>query len=248
MQNNNNNVNIIPVVYYTNAEKYKNTILFENKNKSGIYRWNNLITDKSYVGSSISLGTRFSIYYSLGSLKRNILRSKSTIYNALLKYGYSKFSLEILEYCKPNLLIKREQYYLDKLKPEYNILKIAGSKLGSKHSEATKVQMSINNSGKNHPFFGKNHSLESRIKIGESLKSIIRINNKSIAVGLETRLKLSIRSRGVCIKVFDSSNNLIDKFPNITSVANYFNISNRTVGRYLDKNKSYNGFIFRSFI
>jgi hypothetical protein len=38
MQNNNNNVNIIPVVSYSNAEKYKNTILFENKNKSGIYR------------------------------------------------------------------------------------------------------------------------------------------------------------------------------------------------------------------
>jgi group I intron endonuclease len=127
-------------------------------------------------------------------------------------------------------------------------LKIAGSKLGSKHSEATKVKMSINNTGINHPFFGKIHSLESRIKIGESLKSIIRINNKSKTVGLETRLKLSVRSRGVCVKVFDSSNNLTNEFPSITSVANYFNISNRTVGRYLDKNKSYNGFIFKSFI
>jgi hypothetical protein len=34
-------------------------------------------------------------------------------------------------------------------------LKIAGSKLGSKHSEATKVQISINNTGKNHPFLEK---------------------------------------------------------------------------------------------
>ena len=93
MQNNNT---IIPLVSYTNAEKYKDTILFENKNKSGIYRWNNLITGKSYVGSSISLDKRFSIYYSLNSLKRNILKSKSTIYNALLKYSFSNFSLEIL--------------------------------------------------------------------------------------------------------------------------------------------------------
>ena len=142
----------------------------------------------------------------------------------------------------------REQYYLDKLKPEYNILKIAGSKLGSKHSKATKVQISVNNTGKNHPFFGKYHSLESRIKIGESLKSRIIINNKSKIIGLETRLKLSVRSRGVCVKVFESSKNLINEFPSITSVANYFNISNRTVGRYLDKNKSYNGFVFKSFI
>jgi hypothetical protein len=29
----NNNNTIIPLIYYSNAEKYKNTILFENKNK-----------------------------------------------------------------------------------------------------------------------------------------------------------------------------------------------------------------------
>ena len=45
---------------------------------------------------------------------------------ALLKYGYSKFKLEILEYCKISNLIEREQYYLDNLKPEYNILLKAG--------------------------------------------------------------------------------------------------------------------------
>jgi hypothetical protein len=41
MNNNNNNILskiIIPVVTYTNAEKYKYLILKENKNKSGIYR------------------------------------------------------------------------------------------------------------------------------------------------------------------------------------------------------------------
>lgn len=42
MNNNNNNILskiiIIPVVIYTNAEKYKYLILKENKNKSGLYR------------------------------------------------------------------------------------------------------------------------------------------------------------------------------------------------------------------
>jgi len=45
------------------------------------------------------------------------------IYKALLKNGYSNFTLEILEYCDSEDLIKREQYYLELLKPEYNILK-----------------------------------------------------------------------------------------------------------------------------
>ncbi len=53
--------------------------------------------------------------------------------------------------CEINVLIEREQYYLDLLKPEYNILKIAGSMLGFKHSEATKIKMSINR-GKKHTY------------------------------------------------------------------------------------------------
>jgi group I intron endonuclease len=54
------------------------------------------------------------------------------IYKSLVKHGYSNFTLEILEYCEPENAIKREQYYLDLLKPEYNILKVAkrGSSLG----------------------------------------------------------------------------------------------------------------------
>ena len=57
------------------------------------------------------------------------------IYKALLKNGYSNFTLEILEYCDLADLIKREQYYIDLLKPEYNILKIAGSLFEYKHSK-----------------------------------------------------------------------------------------------------------------
>jgi len=57
------------------------------------------------------------------------------IVRALLKYGYSNFKLEILEYCDLDNLINREQHYLDQLQPEYNILKKACSSLGFKHSE-----------------------------------------------------------------------------------------------------------------
>lgn len=63
------------------------------------------------------------------------------IYKALLAHGFANFKLEILEYCEPSKLIEREQYYIDLLKPEYNILKIAGSRLGSKHSEEAKARM-----------------------------------------------------------------------------------------------------------
>lgn len=74
-------------------------------------------------------------------MKNKLSKVSSAIYSALLKYGYSNFNLDILEYCEPSILIQREQYYIDLLKPEYNILKVAGNRLGSKHSEATKAKM-----------------------------------------------------------------------------------------------------------
>jgi group I intron endonuclease len=89
------------------------------------------------VGSALNLTKRLSSYFSPLFLQKEILRSRSIISRSLLKYGYNKFSVDILEYCEPSLLIKREQYYLNILKCEYNILRIAGSRLGNKHSLET---------------------------------------------------------------------------------------------------------------
>jgi group I intron endonuclease len=173
----------------------------------------------------------------------------SIIYSALLKHGYDNFSVDILEYCEVSQLVKREQYYLDLLKPKYNILKAANSRLGSKHTLETKALMSIKQKGINNPSFGKILSQETRIKISESLKSSLMFKN-SIKLRLnyithETKLKRSLRTRGVKVKVY-IENNFVKEFPTITSVALHFNISSRTVGRYLDKNKSYNGYTFIS--
>jgi len=65
------------------------------------------------------------------------MKHNTAIHNALLKYGYSKFSLDILEYCEGVDPVLREQFYFELLKPEYNILEKAGSSLGFKHSEKT---------------------------------------------------------------------------------------------------------------
>lgn len=65
------------------------------------------------------------------------MKHNTAIYNALLKYGHSNFTLDILEYCEDIDPIIREQFYFDLLKPEYNILEQAGSSLGFKHSKET---------------------------------------------------------------------------------------------------------------
>ena len=83
------------------------------------------------------------------------------IYKALLKYGCSNFSLEILEYCEPSKCIVREQYYLDLLKPEYNISLTAGAPMtGRNHSEETKLLMGLKKAGVGNSFYGKIHNEE----------------------------------------------------------------------------------------
>lgn len=102
-----------------------------------------MITGKSYIGSSGNLSDRFRQYFNINFLEREIIRNNSYIYKSLIKNGYSNFKLEILEYCQLDVILEREQYYLDLFNPEYNILKIAGSFRGFKHSDATKKVMSL---------------------------------------------------------------------------------------------------------
>jgi group I intron endonuclease len=128
------NNNIIPIMTYNNMDINKSIIILNNKRKCGISRLNNLITGKRYIGSSVNLASRFINYYYRVFLEENrVKKGSSIIYNSLLKYGYSNFSVDILEYCELHSLIAREQYYMDILKPEYN-LKVAGSVLGFEHS------------------------------------------------------------------------------------------------------------------
>jgi group I intron endonuclease len=61
----------------------------------------------------------------------------------LIKYGYINFSLDILEYTEKDILLEREQYYIDLINPQYNNLTIAGSSLGYKHTKDTLAKFDI---------------------------------------------------------------------------------------------------------
>lgn len=60
-----------PVKVYNNADLQKKQILIENKGKSGVYRWTNIVSGKTYVGSSVDLSQRFYKYYNVASLIRD---------------------------------------------------------------------------------------------------------------------------------------------------------------------------------
>ncbi len=147
----------------------KNIILFENKGKSGVYRWINKLNNNTYVGSGLNLSKRLGEYFNQSELKRN----PRPIHAAILKYGYENFILEILEYCKADELIIKEQHYLDLLDPEYNILKNAYSLLGYKHISETIAKLKLK-------------------KVSQELKDILSSVHSNKEVSQETRDKLSL--------------------------------------------------------
>lgn len=91
------------------------------KRTPGIYMITNKVTKKYYVGMSKNLFTRLNNYLYLARL---IDKSSSRIHKAILKYGYSNFSVTILKF-SPSFqhadLKKLEDYYIKILKPQYNI-------------------------------------------------------------------------------------------------------------------------------
>lgn len=144
--------------------------------KSGIYLIKNLKNKKIYVGSAINLKSRFSSH--LSSLRKN-KHENSHLQRAFNKYGEDAFIFEVLEYCKKEKLIGKEQFYIDKfdvINKGYNICPKAGNSLGFKHSEESKKIMSNKNKGrrfsketefkKGHKLFkGKKHTEKTKEKM-----------------------------------------------------------------------------------
>lgn len=166
----NNNLPNQPTIIYDNVEINKLQILLDNKGLAGIYMFTHIESGKKYIGSAVDLSKRFSLYYSKSYLEKN----KSYINSAILLQGYSSFSLKILEYIDisnlskdeaKKIILEKEQYYLDSLKPQYNINPIAGSSLGAIRTEQTKALISETKKGVNHPMFGKTHSPETLTKM-----------------------------------------------------------------------------------
>lgn len=175
--------------FYSNADLLKLDILKENRDKSGIYMWKNNNNKKFYIGSSVDLNRRFTSYFNLNYL---VKESRLYLHRALLKEGYSAFSLYILEYCEKENLIDREQYYFDLLKPTYNICTIAGSTLGRLHDEKTKENISKSKKGtyseEDNHFYGETHTLEARNKMAQA--KLFK------ALSEETKEKISTTMKG----------------------------------------------------
>lgn len=132
---------------------------------SGIYKIENILTGKYYVGSSVDIKKRWNKH--LSQLRKGTHPNKH-LQSSYNKYGEDAFKFEVLEFALfPEDLVPMEQKYIDGLNPEYNLAPTAGSQLGVKRSEDTKKKMSEAKKG-NKNALGKHLSEETRKKISEA--------------------------------------------------------------------------------
>ena len=226
-------------------------------------------TGKIYVGQSRNIKLRFNQYLKLQNCK-----GQTRLFRSFNKYNVQNHIFEIIEECEIEQLNIKERYYQEyydcinknglncKLthtdeKPIIYSLetrnKISKSNLGKKHSEESKLKISISKSGINHHMYGKFLSEEIRNKISKSHIGIkpneetkLKMSNSAksrkkrifseehkqrISQALKDK-KLSEEHRlSLCKKVIDTSTNII--YNSIGEAANNFKINKSTLTQYL---------------
>lgn len=225
-------------VYKPNLNR--NLIGVDNRNRTVIYQWFNLINGKSYVGSAWKGSSRLLSYWTPSVLKRNL-----PIYNSLNKYGHNNFVLAILEDLGPtssvtkDFMLKREQYYLDILFSGESVLILnnsptAGTTLGFKHT----TEFKLNRSGKLNPMYEKTFSAEF---IRMQTRNKFGVNNPQFGVkkSTETLAKLT-----KLVYVYDYlTKNLIGTYSTV-QCSKEFKMGKDTLTKYLNNGLPYKNKIF----
>ena len=106
---------------------------------SGIYKITNTTNNKVYVGSTKDYLSRKRCH--LCQLRKGKHHSKY-LQRSYNKYGEENFKFELIIPCPVRYLVKMEQWFFNELKPEYNILPIAGTNLGKIVTQETRIKIS----------------------------------------------------------------------------------------------------------
>jgi group I intron endonuclease len=134
---------------------------------SGIYKITNTVNGKFYIGSSQDIERRWRDHRSALNHNKHHTAHLQSAWN---KYGEESFSFAIIFRCQPDELLDYEQAYFSELKPQYNHGFVAGSSLGIKRSEASKLKLSLAHIGKPSGRKGKPLSEETRAKLSKAHK------------------------------------------------------------------------------
>jgi group I intron endonuclease len=166
---------------------------------SGIYKIINQVNNKFYLGSSKDFFYRWYKHRSALLLNKH---HSILLQRAFNKYTENVFICQGIEECNEEILLEREQYYLDMLmpwKPEigYNISSIACGVNIWKHNpnrEELRKLFSQLTLGKNNPMYGKHHSEATKQLIRERSPKFGKNNGRWIEVNDDIKQQIIVEN------------------------------------------------------
>lgn len=198
--------------------------------KASIYQILNNVNGKFYIGSTTNFSRRRTNH--LWHLKKGTHSSRK-LQNSYNKYGEDKFiflNLEIFDYLTKEDILKKEQEYINNLKPYYNISLTAGSCLGVKRTKEFNKKVSVRMRIIREKIIALLNSGKSTKDIVEELK----IARSTVAAAKRELRILNGTEKGSLTKrkeIIDTSNNHI--YSSIKEAAKANNINFSTLYRYL---------------
>lgn len=224
-------------IYKPNLDR--NKIGVDNRQRTVIYQWINLINGKMYVGSAWNGSVRLLSYWTSSVLKRNL-----PIYASIRHYTHNNFILVILEdlgrtgSVSKNIMLSREQNYLDMLFKNFTLVlnysPTAGSTLGLKH----RPEFGLSRSGNLNPMYGKPLSpefiaMQIRDKRGKFNPQY------GVSKSIETLAKL----KKLVYVYNDKDMSFIGSYSTV-ECSKSFKMGKDTLTKYIKLNKPYKGKLF----
>lgn len=119
------------LVWQTFYQKKMNALCFNVLRKAmpvcGIYKITNRITGLCYIGQSVDIAKRWKDHAKCGLGIDTPAQNK--LYQAMLKYGLTNFTFELLEECERDLLNEKEKFYISLYQAcDYGYNSTAGNK------------------------------------------------------------------------------------------------------------------------
>ena len=225
---------ILPIKIYDNLTNYENfrSDLHRVGGVYGIVNISNSKKIKQYIGSSKDLYQRL-----MDHLKGR--DSNSRLQRSINKYGIFNFEFVIYYWHRDiNVILTDIETEVIKSFPFeslYNFKKEANSSLGYKHTidAINKMRFRLKDKS-NHQMLGKTHSSFALSKISKpgNLNPMFGKNHS-----IETKLKMSSAKSKSPIGLYDIDNILIKSFINQVVAANYLSVNKSTINRYLKSGK-----------
>ncbi len=223
--------NIQAEAKFIDIKESKLDILLNTKDKAGVYMFFNLTNGNCYVGSSVNLARRFRVHIS------SVSSVKLPLPLAINKYGPNNFAFIVLQYCdrEVDICLGLEQHYIDLYKPKYNILKIAGSSQGFKHSPETIAKLKSMHAGKLHPRYNTKASEQQKLLTSLALKKYL-LEHGHHNKGKKGVLAPQYGKTGTKL-IMRSENGEVLTFPSINAARQHFRVRFSTISLSVNQNK-----------